>query len=86
VSTENDSPSSPGAAHGPGATLLLAVIEGYRLALSPLFGGHCRFVPSCSRYAQEAISRHGAWRGLKLSVLRLLRCQPFSRGGIDPVP
>ncbi len=66
--------------------LLLLLIDGYRLILSPVLGGHCRFVPSCSVYAQEAISRHGARRGLALSLRRLMRCQPFHRGGIDPVP
>jgi putative membrane protein insertion efficiency factor len=54
--------------------------------LSPLLGGHCRFWPSCSAYAEEAIQRHGAWRGARLALGRLLRCQPFARGGIDMVP
>ena len=73
---------------GPGwaARLLLVLIEGYRVLLSPLLGGHCRFWPSCSAYAEEAIRRHGAWRGARLALARLLRCQPFHRGGIDPVP
>jgi len=75
-----------GAGSGLGARLLLLLIDGYRLILSPVLGGHCRFVPSCSVYAQEAISRHGARRGLALSLRRLMRCQPFHRGGIDPVP
>jgi putative membrane protein insertion efficiency factor len=61
-------------------------VEAYRLLLSPLVGGYCRFVPSCSVYAQEAIARHGAVRGLRLTLLRLARCQPFHRGGADPVP
>jgi putative membrane protein insertion efficiency factor len=54
--------------------------------MSPFFGGACRFHPSCSNYAHEAISRHGARRGLALAVKRLLRCQPFTKGGFDPVP
>ncbi|HEY7514037.1 MAG TPA: membrane protein insertion efficiency factor YidD [Vicinamibacteria bacterium] len=54
--------------------------------LSPLLGGFCRFVPSCSAYAQEALQRHGAARGLRLTLLRLLRCHPFHAGGHDPVP
>jgi hypothetical protein len=54
--------------------------------LSPLVGGHCRFWPSCSVYAEEAIRRHGARRGGAFALARLLRCQPFHRGGIDPVP
>ena len=68
------------------ARLLLLAIEAYRALLSPLLGGHCRFWPSCSVYAQEAIEKHGAWRGARLTLFRLARCQPFARGGIDPVP
>jgi putative membrane protein insertion efficiency factor len=70
--------------------LLLAVIWFYRRALSPvwlaLVGPSCRFEPSCSAYCEEALHVHGAWRGLGLSAWRLMRCQPFARGGIDPVP
>ena len=69
-----------------GARVLLGVVEGYRLLLSPLLGGYCRFVPSCSLYAREALLRHGVRNGLQLAVRRLLRCQPLSRGGYDPVP
>jgi len=61
-------------------------IEAYRVSLSPLLGGFCRFQPSCSVYAAEAVRRHGARRGSLLAVRRLLRCQPFHRGGFDPVP
>ncbi|MGI9626420.1 MAG: membrane protein insertion efficiency factor YidD [Longimicrobiales bacterium] len=71
---------------GLGARLLLLAIEGYRLLLAPLVGGHCRFWPSCSAYADEAIQRHGAARGTRLAILRLLRCHPFRAGGVDPVP
>jgi putative membrane protein insertion efficiency factor len=56
------------------------------LTLSPLLGGHCRFVPSCSLYAEEALLRHGAVRGTGLAARRLLRCHPFHPGGADPVP
>lgn len=66
--------------------LLLLLIEAYRVALSPLLGGHCRFVPSCSVYAEEAIRRHGAARGARLALGRIARCHPFHRGGFDPVP
>jgi uncharacterized protein len=62
------------------------MIEGYRLILSPVLGGHCRFVPSCSVYGAEAVGRHGALRGSLLTVRRLLRCHPFHPGGPDPVP
>jgi uncharacterized protein len=62
------------------------MIEGYRLILSPVLGGHCRFVPSCSVYGAEAVAKHGAARGSLLIVRRLLRCHPFHRGGADPVP
>jgi len=65
---------------------LIKVIDIYRLFLSPLFGGQCRFEPSCSCYAREAIIRHGVLRGIGLALGRLGRCQPFSAGGLDPVP
>jgi putative membrane protein insertion efficiency factor len=65
---------------------LLLLIDAYRVALAPLLGGHCRFWPSCSAYAEEAIQRHGARRGAALAVRRLLRCHPFTAGGLDPVP
>jgi putative membrane protein insertion efficiency factor len=68
------------------ARSLLWLIEVYRWTLSPLLGGFCRFQPSCSRYASEAIQRHGAWRGARLTLWRLARCQPFHPGGFDPVP
>ena len=85
MSSEIGSDASP-AAVGFGARLVLLLIEAYRLLLSPLLGGHCRFWPSCSAYAEEAIQRHGAARGSGLAVRRLLRCHPFAPGGVDPVP
>ena len=85
MSSENASSGSRPRAGLP-ARLLLLALEAYRALLSPLLGGHCRFWPSCSVYAQEAIEKHGAWRGARLTLLRLARCQPFARGGIDPVP
>ncbi|MEA3412087.1 MAG: membrane protein insertion efficiency factor YidD [Pseudomonadota bacterium] len=66
--------------------ILIALIKGYRYLLSPFFGQHCRFHPSCSAYAVEAIETHGALRGSGLAVRRLLRCHPFAPGGYDPVP
>lgn len=73
-------------------TLLLGILHGYRLGISPLknvlFGpvGRCRYVPTCSAYAIEAIERHGAARGLFLAGHRLCRCHPWGGCGIDPVP
>jgi len=61
-------------------------VRGYQVVLSPFLGGACRFHPSCSHYACEAIERHGALRGAGLALRRLLRCRPFSSGGYDPVP
>jgi putative membrane protein insertion efficiency factor len=66
--------------------LLLILVRAYQLLLSPLLGGHCRYYPSCSCYAHEAIGRHGAARGAWLAVRRLARCHPFATGGYDPVP
>jgi len=65
---------------------LILLIRTYQLLLSPLLGNHCRFYPSCSQYAVEAIERHGPWRGSLLAVRRILRCHPWRPGGIDPVP
>lgn len=65
----------------------LAMIRVYKITFSPLlFAGSCRFVPSCSTYAEEAVFRYGALRGSWLAVKRLLRCQPICSGGLDPVP
>ncbi|MDB4980366.1 MAG: hypothetical protein JWM82_1118 [Myxococcales bacterium] len=70
--------------------LLLVLLSLYRRALSPILsfalGPACRFEPTCSAYAEEAVHVHGAGRGFALTVWRLLRCQPLARGGLDPVP
>ena len=71
---------------GPATRLLLLLVDAYRVLLSPLLGGFCRYEPSCSRYAEEALRRHGALRGSGLAARRLLRCHPFRPGGFDPVP
>ena len=68
------------------ALCLIALIRAYRLALSPFFGGHCRFHPTCSAYALKAVQRFGAVRGSWLALRRLGRCHPWHAGGFDPVP
>lgn len=68
------------------AGLLAAMIRGYQLSIAPLLGPRCRFHPSCSHYALEALVVHGAVRGLALSIGRIGRCQPLTSGGFDPVP
>lgn len=66
--------------------VLKILIRAYQLVLSPLLGPRCRFYPSCSHYAIEAIESHGAIRGSWLSAKRICRCHPFNPGGFDPVP
>jgi hypothetical protein len=66
--------------------LLLAGVRFYQVALSPLMFSACKFYPTCSRYAAEAIERHGAGHGLRLAAARLWRCRPGTPGGFDPVP
>ncbi|MEZ5316665.1 MAG: membrane protein insertion efficiency factor YidD [Vicinamibacterales bacterium] len=64
----------------------MTLVHAYQLLLSPFVGGACRFEPSCSKYAVEALERHGLLRGTWLAVRRLMRCHPFAAPGIDPVP
>ncbi len=66
--------------------ILIAFVRVYQYTLSPLLGQRCRYYPSCSNYAVGALREHGAVRGLGLAAWRLLRCNPFSNGGYDPVP
>ena len=68
------------------AKLLQLLIKAYQLLLSPFLGSHCRFTPTCSQYASEAIVRYGALRGSWLAIKRIGRCHPFCDGGYDPVP
>jgi len=64
----------------------IALLDGYRAAISPLYGEVCRYYPSCSRYALTAIQEHGALRGIGLGMRRIARCHPWAKGGIDDVP
>ena len=66
--------------------VLLALIRGYQYLLRPFLGANCRFAPSCSDYAHEALSTHGVAKGLWLALRRVLRCHPYHPGGYDPVP
>jgi len=66
--------------------IALALIKGYKILISPLLGRNCRFYPTCSEYAHEAIHKHGLFKGLLLGTKRLLKCHPFHSGGADPVP
>jgi len=66
--------------------ILLFLIRAYQLTLSPFLGQHCRFTPSCSQYATQAIRKYGALKGSWLTIKRIGRCHPFCDGGYDPVP
>ena len=63
-----------------------ALVKLYRVTLSPLIGFHCRYLPTCSDYADQALERHGLWAGSWMTLARLLRCQPWGTSGIDNVP
>lgn len=66
--------------------LLIALVRAYQLFIGPLLPAACRYYPTCSAYAIEALERHGPWRGLIMAVRRIGRCHPFRSGGYDPVP
>jgi putative membrane protein insertion efficiency factor len=66
--------------------VLIIPVRAYQKLLSPLLGNHCRFAPSCSKYAMEALRVHGVFRGSVLAAWRILRCNPLGRSGYDPVP
>jgi len=74
---------TPNAAAG---LVMRAAIRAYQLTIAPILPPSCRFEPSCSHYAAEAIARHGPWRGVALGLHRLLRCHPWGGSGYDPVP
>ena len=69
-----------------GARAAVRILSAYKKVLSPLLPPACRFEPTCSMYAKEALEKHGFVKGIGLTVRRLLRCHPFTRGGFDPVP
>ena len=81
-----NNPASPKKWHNFPKAILLWLIKAYRYAISPWLGNRCRFMPSCSQYAFEAISYHGVVKGSYLALRRLLRCHPWCEGGVDPVP
>ncbi len=66
--------------------VLILIVRGYRLLCSPFMASSCRYHPTCSAYAEEALQQHGVWRGAWLSACRIGRCHPFTAGGYDPVP
>ena len=66
--------------------ILIAAVRGYQRYISPACPRHCRFMPTCSQYAIEALQKHGALKGSALAIWRILRCNPLCRGGYDPVP
>ncbi|MDN6281289.1 MAG: membrane protein insertion efficiency factor YidD [Psychroflexus sp.] len=66
--------------------ILQFLIKGYQLLISPLLGQNCRFQPTCSHYAKEAIEKHGSLKGLKLAFIRISKCHPWGSSGFDPVP
>ena len=65
---------------------IIFLIRGYQYCISPMLGPHCRFTPTCSQYAVEAIRQHGFLKGITLAVKRIAKCHPFHAGGVDPVP
>lgn len=67
-------------------SVIAASLKMYKSAISPLLPASCRYVPTCSEYAAEALTRHGLFHGAALAIWRLLRCNPLARGGYDPVP
>lgn len=79
-------PEPVGARPALGVRLLLVLLRGYQLLISPLLGGNCRYLPTCSEYAREALVTHGVLRGGWLAWRRIMRCHPWGGHGYDPVP
>ena len=67
-------------------SLFISIIRIYQRFISPLFPSSCKFSPTCSRYGIEAINKYGAFKGMAMTIKRILRCNPFSKGGYDPIP
>ncbi len=86
ISVSSAPPGGSAAGLGPGARVVVFLLSLYKVFLSPVLPSSCKFYPTCSAYAQQAVERHGVVRGLGLALRRLLRCRPFSAGGYDPVP
>jgi uncharacterized protein len=86
LASDGEEPASQLEPMAPGVRVALVMLRAYKLVLSPLFTGSCRFLPSCSDYAAEAIRTYGVGQGIWLSLKRLSRCHPFCAGGHDPVP
>ena len=78
--------ASPDTRLSPSQRLMLVLLTGYKVMFSQLFAGSCRFVPSCSEYARDAVTQHGALKGSWLAARRLSRCHPAGSFGVDPVP
>lgn len=83
---DNPSSAEAGPRHPLAQRLVLGAIRAYQLLFSPLYAGSCRYLPSCSAYASEAVERHGVVRGIALALRRLTRCHPLGGHGLDPVP
>ncbi len=85
IPVESQAVESGGTVRSVAAGICLMLIKGYRYGISPLFPPCCRYTPTCSQYAVDAVSRYGAVKGMWLALCRILRCHPFVRGGYDPV-
>ena len=85
VSADTTETGSRQTVSGYGGRFCLLLIKGYQYGISPLFPPSCRYTPTCSEYAAQAVSRYGALKGMWLALCRILRCHPFVRGGYDPV-